>query len=150
MPFVKGAPKPPRSGRKKGGTNKIGSDVRELAQLHTPAAIAVLADVMNDAQAPSAARVMAANALLDRGHGKAPQAITGPEAPPVNVNLEIVRQRIMEKFERLAAAAHKRAEAEKAGQLIEHTPADAAPQPARSEESGTEAMRRLRRGLFGP
>src|SRR5262245_64052442 len=118
MPRTKGTPK--TGGRSKGSRNKVGPNVRELAQMHTPAAISVLADVMNDDQAPSAARVMAANALLDRGHGKAPQAITGPEAPPVNVNLDIVRQRIMEKFERLRAT-HEATEAENAGRLIDGT-----------------------------
>jgi hypothetical protein len=62
MPFVTGAPKPPGSGRKKGGKNKVGIDVRELAQMHMPAAIKTLVEVMTDNQAPPAARVMAANA----------------------------------------------------------------------------------------
>jgi len=73
MPFVKGAPKPPGSGRRKGGKNKMGRDVRELARTHTPAAIAVLVHVMSDTQAPPEVRVTAASALLDMGHG-APQA----------------------------------------------------------------------------
>jgi hypothetical protein len=103
MPFVKGTPKPPGSGRKKGGTNKIGSDVRELAQVHTPAALAALVEVMNDKEAPPAARVMAAQAILDRGHGKVPQAITGGPPAPV-VNLELVRQQILAKIERAAAS----------------------------------------------
>ena len=67
MPRSKGTPK--TGGRTKGSRNKVGRDVRELAQMHTPAAIDTLVDVMNDDQAPPAARVMAANALLDRGHG---------------------------------------------------------------------------------
>jgi hypothetical protein len=103
MPFTRGAPKPAGSGRKKGSRNKMGADIRELAQAHTPAAIKTLVEVMTDNQAPHSARVMAANALLDRGHGKAPQAIVRPEAPPANVNLEIVRQRIQEKLDRIAA-----------------------------------------------
>jgi hypothetical protein len=119
MPRSKGTPK--IGGRTKGSRNKLGRNVRELAQMHTPAAISVLAHVMNDDQAPPTARVMAANALLDRGHGKAPQAI--PEAPPVRVNLEIVRQRISEKLERIAAA-HK---AEEARRLIDCKPAPSQP-----------------------
>jgi len=121
MPRSKGTPK--TGGRTKGSRNKVGRDIRELAQMHTPAAIATLVDVMKDDKAPPAARVMAANALLDRGHGKAPQAITGPEAPPVKVNIELVRQRILEKLERIAAAH----EAEKAGRLIDWKPAPSRP-----------------------
>ena len=122
MPRSKGTPK--TGGRTKGSRNKVGRDIRELAQMHTPAAIATLVDVMKDDKAPPAARVMAANALLDRGHGKAPQAIT-PEAQAPKFNLDIVRQQILAKWDRIAAA-HKAAEAEKAGRLIEHVPADAA------------------------
>src|SRR5262245_38858997 len=139
MPFAKGAPKPPGSGRKKGSKNKLGRDVRELAQMHTPVAISVLFDVMSDNQAPPAARVMAANAVLNRGHGKATQAITAPEAP-VQVNLDIVRQQIAAKLERIVAA-HESAKAAGrdppplplAARLIEHVPGDAAPMPAPSE-----------------
>ena len=35
--------------------------------------------IMGNADAPPAARVSAANAILDRGWGKPAQAITGPE-----------------------------------------------------------------------
>lgn len=64
-------------GRRAGVPNKIGADVRALAQKHTKDAIAVLSGIMHDTTAPHASRVMASNALLDRGHGKAPQAVTG-------------------------------------------------------------------------
>jgi hypothetical protein len=69
---------PRRAGAGRAGRNRVGADVRALAQTHTPSAIETLVDVMQDAEAPAAARVMAANALLDRAHGKPPQAITGP------------------------------------------------------------------------
>ena len=46
--------------------------VTTLARRHTDEAIALLAAVMADAKAPQAARVTAAQALLDRGWGKAP------------------------------------------------------------------------------
>jgi len=49
--------------------------VREAAREHTEAAIKTLVDVMTDTSAPQSARVAAANALLDRGYGKAPQHI---------------------------------------------------------------------------
>src|SRR5262249_46964508 len=93
--------------RRKGRRNKIGADVRELAQEHTPAAIKTLVEVMRDDEAPPTARVMAANALLDRGHGKAPQAITGPEGRPlVEVNIDIVRAKLLGELKRIAAVEY--------------------------------------------
>lgn len=49
--------------------------VQALARGHTDSAIAVLADIMQDGDAPAAARVSAANSLLDRGWGKAAQKV---------------------------------------------------------------------------
>jgi hypothetical protein len=48
-------------------------DVQELAREKSPEAITTLANIMRDAKAPPAARVAAANALLDRGYGKPTQ-----------------------------------------------------------------------------
>ena len=48
-------------------------EIKSLARAHTHGAIKVLAGIMNEKKAPPAARVAAANALLDRGYGKAPQ-----------------------------------------------------------------------------
>ncbi|SRR5260221_3030359 len=62
-------------GRKKGTPNKATADVKALAQEHTAEAIRVLAGIMSDDDEPAAARVSAANALLDRAHGKVPQGI---------------------------------------------------------------------------
>jgi hypothetical protein len=44
--------------------------VRELAREHTAGAVDMLVTVMKNAKAPPAARVAAANALLDRGYGR--------------------------------------------------------------------------------
>jgi hypothetical protein len=74
-------------GRKKGSRNKIAADVRELAQKYTADAIATLADVMRDKTAPPQARAMAAEKLLDRAWGKAPQSITGPNGGPIPIIL---------------------------------------------------------------
>jgi len=41
--------------------------------------VKTLAGIMNEPEAPAAARVAAANALLDRGWGKATQPIAGDE-----------------------------------------------------------------------
>lgn len=65
-----------RGGRRKGTLNKATADLKALAGKHTPAALRTLAKVMADSDS-DAARVAAAKELLDRGHGKAPQAITG-------------------------------------------------------------------------
>ena len=46
------------------------AEIRSLARSHTRTAIKVLAGVMSSAKCPPAARVAAANALLDRGWGK--------------------------------------------------------------------------------
>ena len=51
------------------------SDVRDLARMHTAVAVETLSAIMIDDTAPKSARVMAANGLLDRGWGKAPQTI---------------------------------------------------------------------------
>ena len=58
-----------RGGRKKGVPNKAGRELREVAQEHTPGAIKTLAEICEKGES-EAARVAAANALLDRGHGK--------------------------------------------------------------------------------
>ncbi len=54
---------------------KTPADIRSLARGHTQKAISTLASVMNAADAPPAARVAAANSLLDRGWGKAEQRV---------------------------------------------------------------------------
>jgi hypothetical protein len=49
-----------------------GHSVTYLARQHTQAAMAVLREIVDDTKAPPAARATAAQALLDRGWGKAP------------------------------------------------------------------------------
>ena len=58
-----------------GGRPKSVAEVRELARKYTVEAIETLVEIMRDAQCTPAVRVAAANALLDRGHGRPPQAI---------------------------------------------------------------------------
>jgi hypothetical protein len=71
MPFVKGESGNP------GGRPKVVGDVQALAREHTPDAIETLVSIMRDGEAAPAARVAAANAILDRGYGKPAQHITG-------------------------------------------------------------------------
>lgn len=58
-----------------GGRPAVIRDLREAAQDYSEEALSVLAGVMRDAEAPPAAKVAAARELLDRGFGKAVQAV---------------------------------------------------------------------------
>ena len=62
---------------------KAKEDIRSLARSHTATAVKCLAGIMNQSQAPAAARVAAATALLDRGWGKPAQTIAGDPDQPV-------------------------------------------------------------------
>jgi Cft2 family RNA processing exonuclease len=79
------APKQPGGnagkGRPLGVPNKATAAVREVAQIYTVEAVETLAGVMRDPAAPHAARVSAASAILDRGHGKPRQELehSGPD-----------------------------------------------------------------------
>lgn len=54
---------------------KAPTEIKSLARSHTESALKVLASIMNKTDAPESARVAAAQALLDRGWGKATQFI---------------------------------------------------------------------------
>lgn len=69
-PFQKGVSGNP------GGRPKVLGDVQELARQKSPEAIETLSNIMRDEKAAPAARVAAANALLDRGFGKPTQPIS--------------------------------------------------------------------------
>ena len=70
-----------RGGRQKGTPNKVTADIKALCQEHTPSMIKELARLALKAQSEQA-RVAAIKELLDRGHGKSPQAITGANGGP--------------------------------------------------------------------
>jgi len=53
----------------------VTADIKALAQVHAPSAIKTLAEIMTGKGQPAAARVAAAKELIDRGYGKALQAI---------------------------------------------------------------------------
>ena len=69
-PFQKGVRGNP------GGRPKVLGDVQELARQRSPEAINTLVTIMQNEKAPPAARVVAANSLLDRGYGKPTQPIS--------------------------------------------------------------------------
>jgi hypothetical protein len=62
-------------GSRAGKPNKATADIKALAQIHADKAIATLVEIMQDKSQPAAARVAASDKLLDRGFGKAKQAI---------------------------------------------------------------------------
>src|SRR6516165_8729845 len=68
------------------------TEIRTLARSYTKAAIKTLVGIMRQPKAHPAARVMAANALLDRGWGKAAQlvAVDGEIRQLVEVKLSVV------------------------------------------------------------
>jgi hypothetical protein len=70
-----------------GGRPKVVVEVKELARAHTGEAIQTLVSIMTNPKSALAARVSAANALLDRGYGKPPQHITGEGGPSYVVRL---------------------------------------------------------------
>ncbi len=69
---------------------KAKADIRSLARSQTEKAIKVLVGIMSQSKAPAAARVAAANALLDRGGGKAAQSHTDGEGGPVRHVVTII------------------------------------------------------------
>lgn len=87
MPRAKGAPK--TGGRKKGTPNKATAEVKALAQAHGPAAIKKLAELVAEADT-DAAKISAANAILDRAYGKPTQKVGGDDdEPPINLIAQI-------------------------------------------------------------
>jgi hypothetical protein len=63
------------AGRKPGIPNKATAAVKEAAQVYTAEALRILVAIMRDKKEAASARVSAAKEILDRGHGKTPQAI---------------------------------------------------------------------------
>ena len=69
-----------RGGRKPGTPNKATRDIRELAQVHSAEAVKELAKLAGLVKGTKGAeseqaRIAALKELLDRGHGKATQAV---------------------------------------------------------------------------
>jgi hypothetical protein len=68
-------------------------EIRSLARKHTHKALNTLVSIMVEPKAPAAARIMAANSLLDRGWGKAAQLVDvqGEVRQLVEVKLSVVQ-----------------------------------------------------------
>jgi len=75
----------------RGAPSRAAAEIKALAKKHSKAAIKVLAAIMNQADGPATARVSAAQALLDRGWGKAAQPVAGEDGGlPVMAKIERV------------------------------------------------------------
>jgi len=61
------------------------TEIRSLARSHSRTAIRVLVGIMRSEDATPAARVSAANAILDRGWGKAAQPVENGEDQPLEL-----------------------------------------------------------------
>ena len=73
---------------------KATADIRSLARAQTALAIRTLTGVCGSKAAPAAARVSAAQALLDRGWGKAAQPHTGEDDKEIHFTVRnIVEER---------------------------------------------------------
>jgi hypothetical protein len=70
---------------------KTVTEIRSLARSHTRTALNVLVGVMRSKDATAAARVSAANAILDRGWGKAAQAIENGDGGALELTHRIER-----------------------------------------------------------
>ena len=85
-----------------GGRPGAVAEVRELARAHTAEAIECLLKEMRNGDT-SHARIAAANAILDRGYGKATQPMAGDSEMPaielsVDERVELARAAIAEAF----------------------------------------------------
>ncbi len=67
---------------------KAPTQIKSLARSHTESAINVLAGVMGQTDAPPAARVSAAEALLSRGWGKPTQPLSGDDEGPIELTVK--------------------------------------------------------------
>lgn len=72
-------------GRAKGRPNKATAVLKAYAGRYTVEAIDSLVTIARDVEMPPAARVGAWREVLDRGNGKPPQALTGPEGEALGV-----------------------------------------------------------------
>lgn len=100
--------KRPGSGRKAGIPNKSTKALKEIAGEYTEAAVKTLVAVMADQEAPPAARVAAADKLLDRGHGR----------PAVSIEANINGKMDTDMLKRLETEMVERMELARQRQLV--------------------------------
>ena len=100
-----GKPKNPKAIRDR----QVMADVKELSRLEGPEAVRQLAAIMKDERAPHAARVSAANSLLDRGYGRPPQSVD----VTANVSAVLPQERARDIIARRLDSIAERIEAER-------------------------------------
>ena len=86
------ATRPKTGGRQRGTPNRATASLKALAGNYTAQALETLASIMNDVEQSAAARVAAANSLLDRAHGKPRQEIehSGGDNPVTSITRVIM------------------------------------------------------------
>jgi hypothetical protein len=72
-----------RAGARRSMKQRALTEVKSLARTHANVAVKTLVQVMRDKEAPAHARILAANAILDRGWGKPLQPIASEGDKPV-------------------------------------------------------------------
>ena len=100
------------------GRPAVVSELQTLARAQTPAALATIIEVMNDAASPPNARVAAAVALLDRGYGQPSSAVviemaSQMDSPERQAFLDSFIRDLEQGCTRLAAAEKRAVEAER-------------------------------------
>jgi hypothetical protein len=65
----------PGAGRPMGSKNKVTPEIKAMAQKHCPAALQIIVGLAKNADTEST-RLAAAKEILDRGYGRARQAVT--------------------------------------------------------------------------
>lgn len=79
------------------------TDASALARTHTADAIQTLADILNDPFAENRDRIRASEAILDRGHGKAAQAVIA--VPASRQQREALAKMSNEELQRIVQSA---------------------------------------------
>lgn len=98
--------KRPGAGRPKGVRNKLTRDaqktITELAREQTDAALQALVSIAKEGES-EAARVSAANSLLDRAYGKPSQSheLSGPGGEPIELDLRKLSDEELSALERI-------------------------------------------------
>ena len=82
-------------GRKAGTPNRVTASIKETAGAYSSEAVQTLVDLMRNETTPPAVKLSAANALLDRAHGKPVPVTTGDDETD-NERTESVTIRIVD------------------------------------------------------
>ena len=90
----------PGAGRKRGKIEPRKRDLIEAAKGYADAALEVLLSIAKNTEAPAAARVAAANAIIDRGYGKPKQAIVGGDEDDAPIAIRRVERIVIDPTDR--------------------------------------------------